>query len=696
MKFKVESYPKVVQCHECRSPDVYAVCHHCGRLLCETHAVEGADNDESSESTKEFTDLSLDRDDDLPTHCQECAHDVQPASWRNVWITGGLVLLGILVFITGVKGTGIAVTLLGATGSVWAWRRRITQDEAFQASSPPLPVFSLRQISLQETFDTEISLDADGAYDTSISAVHGSLSASVTFGDEHRAAMVAFEEKFGSRPSRMHAGFLVLKSESSPRIENQQSDSSQVFPLVDDIENVPALSSSDANPTWTKRLRYTADLPEILAESPIRVFPSFVPDMNRQGVDLDIHWSLPELAGGSWYMKVKHVKSLEVRYPLRWGELRIPRLQNGVGAADLTGNDIVRATPVIGKSDSTDVSRFIVRWKDFEVNWSQPLRATLIFRKPISSATKSALSKETITGTMEVVLEGTASRTASKYYDALGMKGKSFNGARETTIRVHFDLNLGRMQYEDRVTIQSADDLTTGCVPSEERITGEDEKTGWVYDGTPPNAKTVTALSDRLSRSGGDYYIKSVVEEPPQRSGVEGVNNRLWNLHGRRYDGVWPVDFHISLMGEERTASGVDEATGRTKVKLKTKGTYTTSEMRCKVEDAWLNLRDRIDYVLREQDTGERMDVLAHRSHGASSNESPMSEDDASELIPQLPASVSPTTNVNETNVRSKIEELKNQRDLIRKKLIDGQIDQRLHNELREEIDARIEELQRS
>jgi hypothetical protein len=699
MKFEVESFPKEVQCHECRSTDIHALCHHCGRLLCKSHAVVGAGSEGGSDPTTEFTDLALDRDDDLPIHCKECAHDVQPASWRNVGIAGGVVVVGLLVLLAGAEGVGIGITFLGIAGVGWAWRRRAAQDEAFRSSRPPLPIFSLRQISLRETFDTEISLDADGAYDTTVSDVRGSLIASVTIGDQHRTAIEAFEEKYGRPPSRMHAGFLVLKSESSPHIENRRSGSSQVFPLVDDVENVSALTSSDADPTWAERLRYTAELPEFIAESPIRVFPSFVPDVDRQGIDLDVHWSLPELASGSWYMKVKRVKSLEVHYPLRWGELRTPRLQTVSATAEMSADDReedIRATPVIGKSVSTDESRFTVKWKDFEVDWARALRATLIFRTPISNSSQPVLSQETITGTMEVVLGGAVSRTTSTYYDALGMKATAFDETRETTIRVHFELNLGTMQYEDRVTIQSPSDLTADCVPAEDRSNGEDKATDRIYDGTPPNAKTVTALSDRLSRSDGDYYVKSVVEEPPQRSGVEGVNNRLWNLHGRWYDGVWPVDFHISLMGEERAASGVDEATGRTKIQLKAKGAYTTPEMRCKIEDAWLDLRDRIDDVMREQDTGVSLDATAKRSDGTSAEDSSGTVNDASDSIPLMPSSPPSPRRMDEATIRSKVEELKDQRDQIRKRLIDGTMTQTVYDNLKQQIDDRIDELQNS
>jgi hypothetical protein len=693
MKFDFASFPREVQCHECRSNDVHAACHHCGRLLCETHAVVGAGAEGGSEPTAEFTELALDRDDDLPIHCHECAHDVQPASWRRVWIAAGVVVAGLLILLAGAEGVGLGVMLLGIAGGLWSWRRRAAQDEAFRAGRPPLPVFSLQQISLRESFTTEISLDADGEYTSSISDVSGTLVASASIGDQHRTAMEAFAEKYGEPPSRVHAGFVVLESDSSLRIETTRSGSTQVFPLVDDVENVPALASSDADPKWTERLSYTADLPDFLAASPIRVFPSFVPDVNRQGIDLDIHWSLPELSDGSWHLKVKRVQSLEVQYPLHWGELQTPRLKTVSATAQQSVENReanVRATPVVGKSDSTDESRFTVQWKDFEDRWARALRATLVFGKPISDSSPSG---DTITGTMEVVLGGTVSQTTAQYYDAIGMEATPFDETRETTIHVHFELNLGTLQYEDHVTIQSAADLTAARAPAEDRPADEDAETDHIYDGTPPNAKTVTALSDRLSRSDGDYYIKSIVEEPPQRSGVEGVNNRLWNLHGRWYDGVWPVDFHISLMGEERAASGVEEAAGRTKVKLKTKGAYTTPEMRSKIEDAWLDLRDRIDDVMREQDTGVKLGDVAHRGNGSSSRDASGPSDDASAPIPSnLPSS----PHVEEATVQDKIEELKNQLDRIRTRLIDGTMTQHAHDSLKQQIDERIDELRNS
>jgi hypothetical protein len=51
---------------------------------------------------------------------------------------------------------------------------------------------------------------------------------------------------------------------------------------------------------------------------------------------------------------------------------------------------------------------------------------------------------------------------------------------------------------------------------------------------------------------------------------------------------------------------------------------------------------------------------------------------------------------MDEATIRSKVEELKDQRDQIRKRLIDGTMTQTVYDNLKQQIDDRIDELQNS
>ena len=76
--------------------------------------------------------------------------------------------------------------------------------------------------------------------------------------------------------------------------------------------------------------------------------------------------------------------------------------------------------------------------------------------------------------------------------------------------------------------------------------------------GVVPDYRLVTELTNLISEAG--YYVKSVVEHLPYRDdGRENVLNRVWDIGGRWYEGVLPVDFGINVRGEEL---GEDDSRG--------------------------------------------------------------------------------------------------------------------------------------
>ena len=84
--------------------------------------------------------------------------------------------------------------------------------------------------------------------------------------------------------------------------------------------------------------------------------------------------------------------------------------------------------------------------------------------------------------------------------------------------------------------------------------------------------------------------------------------NRLWDLMGRYYEGVYPIDFHLVLSGEEIHKG--QEVTGETSVLLNVAGSYANEVMEQRVVEEWTRLWKRIRLSLRAAG-GERAD---HRS----------------------------------------------------------------------------------
>ena len=117
-----------------------------------------------------------------------------------------------------------------------------------------------------------------------------------------------------------------------------------------------------------------------------------------------------------------------------------------------------------------------------------------------------------------------------------------------------------------------------------------------------PNDDTVIGLTNALSE---DYYVKRVIEHPPRSGGRADHVQRYWDIAGRRYDGVYPIEFHMVLTGEEIHRGGIRPVAGKTKITIVVQGAYTNDEMKARIKEEWDALHDL---------TRETMQALASRT----------------------------------------------------------------------------------
>jgi hypothetical protein len=110
-----------------------------------------------------------------------------------------------------------------------------------------------------------------------------------------------------------------------------------------------------------------------------------------------------------------------------------------------------------------------------------------------------------------------------------------------------------------------------------------------------PDHRTVALLTNSLADEG--YYVIRVLENPAQPGPRSGAINRLWDLAGRFYEGVYPIDFHLVLSGEEIHKG--HEISGETSVLLTVHGSYANEVMEQRVVEEWTRLWKRIHLTLR-------------------------------------------------------------------------------------------------
>jgi hypothetical protein len=130
----------------------------------------------------------------------------------------------------------------------------------------------------------------------------------------------------------------------------------------------------------------------------------------------------------------------------------------------------------------------------------------------------------------------------------------------ELEVTVDFELCLRAVRYQDAEAVPEAEHLAVNTHPQ-----------------VTPDAQTVANLTNKLSERG--CYIKRVVENPPRGGWRADRVNRYWDIAGRRYDGIFPVDFRIVLTGEEEYADGLHPRSGSTTTQLSVYGYYVNETM---------------------------------------------------------------------------------------------------------------------
>jgi hypothetical protein len=202
----------------------------------------------------------------------------------------------------------------------------------------------------------------------------------------------------------------------------------------------------------------------------------------------------------------------------------------------------------------------------------------LRFERPITEVSESAgtaagdltrsdedgtRTRLTLAGTLEATFNGLLSGvTGVGVFLPGGGSGHPPPTTTQTKVTVAFDASLRSIRYQDERVVpdeNDPDDLEYG-----RNRAGE-------FHGIVPDYRTVAELTNAISMDG--YYVKSVVEHPPYRDdGRPGVVNRVWDIAGRLYVGLFPMDFDISLRGDEVAMAG--GLSGKTVAQVTVKGAY--------------------------------------------------------------------------------------------------------------------------
>jgi hypothetical protein len=208
-------------------------------------------------------------------------------------------------------------------------------------------------------------------------------------------------------------------------------------------------------------------------------------------------------------------------------------------------------------------------------------RFPLRFERPINPGS-------VVRGRVEVHFKGTLSRLRGvDLYYPLGHRPADQEAATITTkVVADFELRLAHIRHQD-----------VRVVPDRKREADGSRKESVTFKEVVPDHNTIIALTNAISEQG--YYVKRMIENPPQIGAHANRVNRYWDIAGRKYLGVYPIDFHLIVTGEELYDGDIRAHAGTTKTTLTVQGAFANPTMEGQVEGVWEQLNDLIAETLR-------------------------------------------------------------------------------------------------
>lgn len=566
MDTQLEGRAPQARCYKCGSSRIARACHHCGRIGCSTHIVP-TPIIAGRPLSWELRRLGMGR---RPAcHCEDCGHVASLA----------VISAGVLAAVALMAGFGVlwvdflaGLVVIGAGAgagviSYVAGRRQVGTRQRL-----PLPVLPrVEELSLKEELHGRATLRPDGGYEASVDPVEGKLTAVLAFGKPDRQRLDGYLGRYRlARDSDVEfaAGCLVL---SGPAGINLTGNFPQlVIPLKGMTAGYPVFHQEGQRASSFFRAEYVYHLTPDREPGnvPLWVTPAVAPRSDRRTLELQIQWG--EIGEPESLLTLEKIESFKVRVPVAWGNIEAASPPVMVGPLESQEEDqILRA----------------IEWAQLmpreEEASGRRLELVVQFEEQISG-------DSTIYGRIDAVFEKAVSGIRGvRFFGPLGSR-RSYTSADgvKTHVVLDFELSLASTRYQD---IRLVPDRK---IP-EDVTRNESEE----YPGVVPGDETVIALTNALSDEG--YYIKRIIENPPRSGTRANLVRRYWDIAGRRYDGVYPIDFHIILTGEEIHRGGIRAHSGTTKTRLTVQGSFANTDMLERVEQAWERLHDLTGETLR-------------------------------------------------------------------------------------------------
>ena len=454
---------------------------------------------------------------------------------------------------------------------------------------------NLRKIKTRERITGTIRLLPDLRWETTVDEVGGSVDIEGNWSRIHRAVVDRHRRGTRSVPSSVAAGHLVLHGPGRVAfrpVVDARVNGGPALVLAPRVADQPLLSSTNelGDTRWHPAFRYDITPPEDGWCIPVWISPNIAADLDRHVLELHIQWSThgPERADAG--VRLQMIEVLEMAVPAQWGTVEHMTELDGV---TYTGQP---------EADGSGPARRTLTWKKISFKPGadrDAVRLTVRFSERIDC-------DHELTGRIEARFAGAVSGlTRTVVYRTDGNPVKHLDGMHKpvTVADIGFRLSLAGLRYQEQ-----------RAVPDRGRAEDAGKRETEPFPGVVPDHRTVAFMTNNLADEG--YSIIRIQENPAQSSPRPDAINRLWDLAGRYYEGVYPIEFHLQLSGEEIHKG--QQSSGSTAVTLRVHGSYANAEMEGRVVEEWKRLWKRIRLSLAGAGVDPR---LAEQPSDAASSE---------------------------------------------------------------------------
>jgi hypothetical protein len=529
--------------------------------------------------------------------CRYCLPQGRPHDPEIVAATSEIALGGLIAIWSPWVGG-----LLAAVGTLRVgWRLVAARRRRRLVPPPPTALFLDPRIAKLELTETLRGSQRrrGGRCEALVTSASGKVEMEAVWSRTHTAAVEEHRQKQDLQTAAevtFSAGSLVVSGPGRLGFATRKANgaAAMVLPLrsVAADHQVLADVAGRGDPRWTHTIEYTVDAPAPGSSMPVWITPSLSPGSGGRALELDVHWRLTDpmdpTADRAAPPLAEQIEELRLSVPAAWGEV-----ENYGGAEQLT------------MSDAVDGRRDIV-WEraDPKILPSERGRCHLsvAFQRRIVDDREPDVAP-VVHGTLKMAFAKALSGAAGVQVHAAGgarrMDGASRRCKIRTNVELDIHMDLSDLRYQDVRT-----------VPDPVRDGSEQHNERRKFPGVVPDHQTVALLTDVLSDQG--YYVKTVVENPAQAGREPRTFDRFWDVTGRWYNGVHPINFHMVITGEE-VRQGVPGRASSTTVRLTVWGTYATDDMEQDIVAEHVQLWDRIRACLDPtgRAPGEPVDAAA-------------------------------------------------------------------------------------